>query len=223
MATGAGGRSVSHTAVLALLVGLFAVGTGVSGSDLLDAARLFMTRQDIAAVRTVVLLYHTRHGALPGDDPRGVAGGAAAAAVRGQRGNGRWDGPPVDLAAPQASEAVAAWRDLARDGLWEMTPEAAYAPFLPLPRNRFGGGMLFADGILGLGPSLCLTGVPAAAVVRLDARLDDGITTTGAVRAVVVEGDATGGLRALAPALAASPPPDEPRRAMILCLEVDAG
>ncbi|GAA0597512.1 hypothetical protein [Caenispirillum bisanense] len=220
MASGAGGgRSASHTAVLALLLGLFAAVIGVSGSDLVEVARLFKTRQDLEAVRTMVLVYHARHGALPGADPRGFA--AVPPGVRGLAGNGRWDGPPVDLASPQPTEAVAAWLDLARAGLWQAEPQAAYVPFLPLPRNRFGGAMLFADRVLGLGPSLCLTGVPAAAAVRLDHRLDDGDTVTGRLRAAVVEGDSTGGLRALGPGLTPSPPPEQSQRAMAVCLEVD--
>lgn len=223
MAAAGGGRSAAQTVVLVLLLGLFAVVVGLSGRDMLELTRQFTTRQDLDTLRTLVLLYRTRHGALPGDDPRGVAGGKAAAEVTGVRGNGRWDGPALDLARPERSEAVAAWADLARAGLWQ-PDEDRTASFAPVPHNRFGGLTLFADGLLGLGPSLCLTSVPAADALRLDARMDDGDPATGAVRAGLPEdAETAAGAAAVNRQLRTGILPSDGRRAVVLCLDLAAG
>ncbi|WP_404382259.1 hypothetical protein [Caenispirillum salinarum] len=212
------GRTNTHTAVLVLIVGLLMVAVAWSGQDLYRAAQAFMTRQDIESVRSMVLRYHHRWNALPGDDPRAAARWglpppltpAAGGASRDTTGNGRIDGPVLALVDVR-TEGHMAWRHLEAggsgwDGAW------GRVGFARTPVNRYGGLMALTSGAFGLdGAALCLTSVPAEAARRLDARLDDGAAETGRVRAGAP--DANGTLRRAALPLGED-------RATVLCVGV---
>jgi hypothetical protein len=94
-------------------------------------------------------------------------------------GNGRIDGDFFDPLSP-TGEQYMAWRDLRTAGFWP--GEAAHIGLAAMPENLFGGVMGFAATNLGLSNVVCLTDVPGPSARALDARMDDGVIDTGAVR-----------------------------------------
>lgn len=190
-----GPRGKTETTVVIVFVGLIAAAVAVAGLPLIDAVKTFMMRRDVESVRAMVLTYRSLYGRLPGDDRAAAARwGARPAAVtvtedggiRDLGDNGRFDGAFLEPGNANA-EAYAAWADLFRAGLWSQDPADMPAVGLGrLPHHRFGGPSGFADGLLGLGPSLCLADLPGAAAASLDRALDDGDPARGAVRAALL-------------------------------------
>lgn len=196
MAEGPRGRT--ETIVVIVFVGLVAAAVAVSGAPLVEAVKGFMMRRDVESVRAMVLTYRSLYGTLPGDDVAAVERWrrrpyaltvTGAGGILDLAGNGAYDGAFLEPGNAHA-EAYAAWVDLHASGLWGVDP--AEMPAVGLghtPNHRFGGPMAFAEGLLGLGPSLCLADLPADAARGLDRALDDGDAATGAVRLALLPDD----------------------------------
>lgn len=212
------GRSTTHTAVLVLVIGAAMAAVVWAGEDLHEAARDLMTRRDIETVRTLVLRYDAAWSALPGDDPRAAARWGLPPALAGRSGDGRVDGPLLDLVNTE-TESHLAWRHLAAAGMgW--TGAWGRVGFADAPLNRYGGAMGLVSGAFGLKAALCLTNLPAGTARRLDAALDDGDARTGAVRAGVAAHDVADERAEGNRTLRMSGLPSEERRAVTLCVEI---
>lgn len=221
------GSSDSQVALLALLLGLFVIGIGVGGTELLAVVRGFTARMDVEAVRTMVLRYRADFNALPGDDPRAAdrwqrppAGTLLEGGHLADRtGNGRWDGRFMEP-GHELAEAYAAWSDLEAAGLWVPAEEQTGRVGLGrVPRNAFGGVMVFGSDVLGLRNAVCLTQVPGDRAAAIDARLDDGVAETGEVRLAVPDSGWTTPL--FNQSLRQTGLSFDPESEMLVCAEVD--
>lgn len=171
-----------------LLGGLMMVGV-VKGAAMIDVMRTWQATRLVENVEAAIGTYRDRYASLPGDDDRAAAvlGRQAARFWTGAgfislAGNGVIDGLFFDRLSPQGEQYMA-WRDLRLAGLWPGDGELI--GLAAMPDNPFGGVMGFSQANLGLRHVLCLTAVPGAAAASIDAESDDGILSTGRIRARV--------------------------------------
>lgn len=176
-----------------MLAGLI-LGAAYTGRELVGQSRAKSLVGEFNAVRHALDTYQDRFHAVPGDD-RFAARNLPGARVSPTAGNGILDGSWN--AAGATDEAVIFWEHLRLAGL--SPPLADGGPGDPRPRHLAGGVIGVSSAlpaqrqIAGLGGSfqMCANAVPGRLAKAVDRLLDDGETSTGAVR-VVPDGSANG-------------------------------
>jgi len=200
------GFTLVEIAIVLVIIGLL-LGGVLKGQELIESAKVKNIGQDFRAISIAVLTYQDKYRALPGDDPKATTrwtGACAATIITTQGaalGNGQIDGYWNDVVSNgTGSEAACAWDHLRRANL--LTGDAASGA----PKNADGGifgitSNAAGAAVQGVGGTLivCAGNIRGRHVIPLDAMLDDGDPSTGAMRAIV----ATNG-NGTAPGIAAS-------------------
>ncbi|MBL29343.1 MAG: hypothetical protein CMM50_17570 [Rhodospirillaceae bacterium] len=185
----AAGFTLVELSIVLVIIGLL-VGGILKAQQLIQDARIGRTVTQVEAFRTAAASFVDRYGALPGDFSQADARVSGVASGDNGNGNGRIDG------GGNTGEGLLFWEHLARAGLIIGDYDGATAQLgVGLPSASVGGGFNAGQFVVqGLAANWLLLGNPTSAGAttnalltpevarRMDARVDDGQPTTGAVR-----------------------------------------
>ncbi|HUW51393.1 MAG TPA: prepilin-type N-terminal cleavage/methylation domain-containing protein [Sulfuricella sp.] len=195
------GFTLVEIAIVMVIIGLL-LGGVLKGQELITNSKIKNAVNDLNGISAAFNAYTDRYRHMAGDD-----GPLATLTARGgpwltvtQFGNN--DGILTITAAQTftgAGENDNFWQHLKAAGL--ITGNPADAGIAALPRNAFGGLTgVTAVGVTGMtGNVVCMSQIPGKAAAAIDNQLDDGLPTTGAIRAT------TGAVGANTPPGAAAP------------------
>lgn len=180
------GFTLVEIAIVLVLIGLL-LGGILKGQEMVNQAKLKSVVADFSGVSAAYAAYMDRYRAVPGDDPN--AGLRWAGASPGD-GNGQIRGKYNSQS--DADESRQWWAHLRRAGF--IAGAGALQPF-----SAVAGviGVQTGDAGATVGPALngfvslivCFAGLPDKMALAVDTQMDDGIPTTGAVRAQLHAGN----------------------------------
>jgi len=194
------GFTLIEIAIVLVIIGLL-LGGVLKGQEMIVQGRIKNVIADFNGVQAAYYGYQDRYRAIPGDDGGAAArwpavvGGAVVAVSGG--GNGAIAG---DFNTPAAAldilkESNLFWHHLRRAGFIPGAIEGNLSG--DQPRNAVGGMIGVQGGALQIaGPVMCSAAIPQKIALAVDTQLDDGVGTTGQVRAI---GNATAPAAATAP------------------------
>lgn len=188
------GFTLVEIAIVLVIIGLL-LGGVLKGQELVNSAKVKNLANDFRSISSFVYAYQDRFRALPGDDRAAnnhldSATVAAGGAVGNARINGSWNSStPTD-------ESFLFWQHVRLAGLATGTPDTASADYLP--RNADGGRIGVTGEAILTSPArpypasfyVCSQGIQGRHARQIDTTIDDGNTTTGAVR-VMTDNSAT--------------------------------
>ena len=160
------GFTLVEIAIVLIIIGLL-IGGIIKGTAMITNAKVKKLVGDFDGMRAAILTYQDKFGMLPGDenDPN---------TPPGDTNNGNNDGQILEAAG---------WaiQDLRLAGIIPGTG-------LTLPTNAFGGTLNVAWVALGglTTNYIVATNIPAEICQEIDSKYDDGVSTTGEIRASAV-------------------------------------
>lgn len=187
------GFTLVEIAIVLVIIGLL-LGGVLKGQELINSAKVKNLANDFRNIATFVYAYQDKFRALPGDDAAAVAhvGGTKAGTTGSTTttvGDGRIDG--TWNSTTTTDESYLFWQHVRLAGLATGTTDTSSTDYIP--RNADGGkiGVTGNTVLSGWAGSffICSSGIQGRFARQLDTMIDDGNTTTGAVR---VLGTSTG-------------------------------
>ncbi|MBP7132253.1 MAG: prepilin-type N-terminal cleavage/methylation domain-containing protein [Aquabacterium sp.] len=208
------GFTLVEIAIVLVIIGLL-LGGVLKGQELIENGRVKNAANDLNGISAAYTSYLDRYRRLPGDDGPNVGalqarGGPWATITQAGNNNGVLAINAGATFQGTAVEAQAFFQHLRAAGFINGNPADAGPNALPV--NAWGGrlGVTANQAVQGrqaARPLTCMSGVPGKAAAALDVQLDDGVPSTGALRATV---SAAGAITAPAvPAIAAGTPYSE--------------
>ncbi len=194
------GFTLIELATVLVIIGLI-IGGVLTGQQVIQNARITNTVNAVQAYEAQFQTYAQNYGALPGDDASATTRfpNAELASSGVGTGNGNGDaavgtGNSADTTATSgnAAESRLIWAHLRAAGLVKNQVSATGSAVQPT--TPFGGVVGFQNGAFSgvfTTTTLCLTKIPGSAAQTIDAKLDDGASDQGSVRATLDTG-ATG-------------------------------
>lgn len=186
------GFTLVEIAIVLVIIGLL-LGGVLKGQELINSAKVKNLANDFRNIATFVYAYQDKFRALPGDDAAAAAhvNGTPASTPEKALGNGRIDG--AWDSTTKTDESYLFWQHVRLAGLATGTTETSNAADY-IPRNADGGKIGVTGNTVLSGWAgnffICSSGIQGRFARQLDTMIDDGNTTTGAVRAL---GTGTGG------------------------------
>jgi len=187
------GFTLVEIAIVLVIIGLL-LGGILKGQEMITQAKIKNVVTDFTGVSAGYLGFQDRYRALPGDDGGAAARWASAPAAISGNGNGQVAGSyNADCAAASAPESCQWWDHLRRAGFLSGSgarqPNNALSGLVGVQMGDAGatiGPVLGSDasgtgGFTGL--MLCSANLPDKIALAIDAQLDDGVPSTGSVRA----------------------------------------
>ena len=180
------GFTLVELAIVLVIIGLL-LGGVLKGQEMIENGKIKNVKNDVEGIPVAYYAYRDRYSALPGDDDKAAARWPSAAPVpTNGNANGLIGTAAVwaDCTSASTSENCEFMQELRLAGLIT----GAATPQDPL--NAYGGvirvfyNTTAANTGAPLGLSVCFGSLPAKAAESIDANFDDGIPTTGNVRAV---------------------------------------
>lgn len=175
------GFTLIELAIVLVIIGLL-LGGVLKGQELITQAKIKNAANDISGVSVAIYGYQDRYKRLPGDDP--------GAATR-WTGVGAGDGDGNNVIAGSYSSATATdesrlfWHHLRLAGFVAGDSTTAAAGTTQ-PLNAANGITGVQSGALGLaGTVVCTGSLPAKIAQSLDSQMDDGLSATGNMRALL--------------------------------------
>ncbi len=156
------GFTLVEIAIVLIIIGLL-IGGIIKGQAMIKNAKVKRLVGDVDGMRAAVLTYQDKFGMLPGDenDPNTPTGDTF---------NGDSDGLMDEVDG----------REIEDMRLAEIIPGTGMA----LPKNAFGGTMrVDYYNLSGVGNYIIVTNIPAETCQEIDSKYDDGVRTTGEIRA----------------------------------------
>jgi prepilin-type N-terminal cleavage/methylation domain-containing protein len=184
------GFTLVEVSIVLVVIGLL-IGSVLVAVNIMQNARITSAVTTLQSIQSAVSTYNQNYGAVPGDDAQAVAHVGAAVSGGGNSLIGAAGATPTqtfdtadNAAGNGAGESRLVWSHLRGAGLirGQVTD---YTP----PGNPFGGifgiqnGAFTTNGIATGTNVVCASNVAGDAAVIIDQRLDDGVATTGNIRA----------------------------------------
>jgi prepilin-type N-terminal cleavage/methylation domain-containing protein len=176
------GFTLIEIAIVLVIIGLL-LGGVLKGQELINSAKVKNLANDFKNAPVLLYGYQDKFKAIPGDDinvASHVNGGTVPVTPAGTTGNGIINGAWNSTAA--TDESVLFWQHVSLAGL--------SAGGTVAPANAVGGklGVTGSTGapVGGLPGSfiVCADNIPGKLAMQLDSTLDDGNTSTGAMKAI---------------------------------------
>lgn len=187
------GFTLVEIAIVLVIIGLL-IGGVLKGQEMITQAKIKNAVADFTGVSAGYLGFQDRYRALPGDDAGAAARWATPPAAVAGNGNGQVAGGyNADCSASPPAESCLWWDHLRRAGFISGSgarqPTNALAGLIGVQMGDAGspiGPVLGADasgtgGFTGL--IQCSANLPDKIAQAIDAQLDDGVPSTGSVRA----------------------------------------
>ncbi len=182
------GFTLVELSIVLVIIGLI-IGGVLSGRQIMLNAQITNAVNAIQAYEAQFQTYVQNYGAMPGDDAQATERFPSAdIPAATESANGTLDG--TFDSSSNTAETRLLWADLRAAGLVK-----GAGSDVSQPTNPFGGIYGFQHGAFdGTGAFtsnvICLSDVPGDAAMSIDSRLDDGISDTGSVSAMVSTGTA---------------------------------
>lgn len=185
------GFTLVEIAIVLVIIGLL-LGGVLKGQELINSAKVKNLANDFRSISAMIYQYQDRFRALPGDDGAAVAHVGGIVAATGTR-NGIIEGNWNSSDATVKDESFMFWQHVRLANLATGTTTITDTDYLP--RNAEGGPI----GITGAAPCpvgagtctawpgnyyICSGTIQGRFARQIDTTLDDGNTTTGAVRVI---------------------------------------
>lgn len=181
------GFTLIEIAIVLVIIGLL-LGGILKGQELITQGRIRNVGNDFQSMTAAINLYQDRYRALPGDDlgaaARWTATGSTTTSGNGDGtiGTGTAGTPAYNSATPD-DESRLFWQHLRLAGLVGGATTSG-AVGTANPPNAASGVTGVQNGAFGLnGIVICSNNLPAKIAQAIDTQFDDGIATTGTVRA----------------------------------------
>jgi prepilin-type N-terminal cleavage/methylation domain-containing protein len=185
------GFTLVEIAIVLVIIGLL-LGGILKGQEMIVQARIKNVAADFSGVSAAYYGYRDRYRATPGDDPGGDRWGSGLTSATA--GDGIVTGKYNAAAASPEPESRLWWDHLRRAGFISGAGAGQ-------PSNAAGGmiGVQTGDGTsappaAALGGLyaliMCSANLPDKIAIAVDAQMDDGVGTTGSVRAAAQAGNA---------------------------------
>jgi prepilin-type N-terminal cleavage/methylation domain-containing protein len=191
------GFTLIELAIVLVIIGLL-LGGVLKGQDLISNAKAKNMIADFKNAQIFIYAYQDKFRALPGDDANVKAhvNGADAAGVA-TAGNGKIDGQWDSITV--TDESALFWQHVRLAGLATGPTSTSDAQYFPrnAETGRIGVQSAGADfneitGMTGT-YAVCSANIPGRIAKQIDVTLDDGETSSGAVRATGENGTGTAG------------------------------
>jgi prepilin-type N-terminal cleavage/methylation domain-containing protein len=183
------GFTLIELAIVLVIIGLL-LGGVLKGQELINSAKVKNMAKDLTNVSAIVYAYQDRYHAMPGDDASVVThvSGATLATTGGTVGNGLIEG--TWNSTTTTDESVLLWQHVRLAGLAQGPTSTASTDYYPKNTNGARIGVQSVSGfttITGMSGSfvVCSDQIQGKYAKQLDTSLDDGDTSTGALRAIV--------------------------------------
>lgn len=178
------GFTLIEIAIVLVIVGLL-LGGILKGQELITQAKIRNVVNDFNGTSAAYYAYQDRYRAIPGDDASAATRWTNPQATSGN-GNGVVGGNYYDTTG---SETAYFWQDLRLSGLIA----GAGTDTAPPQNAATGITGVQNSGAMGLsGLVVCSSNLPAKIAQAVDSQFDDGVGTTGQVRAAVAGTGAQG-------------------------------
>ncbi len=181
------GFTLIEIAIVLVIIGLL-LGGILKGQELITQGRIRNVGNDFQSMTAAINLYQDRYRALPGDDlgaaARWTATGSTTTSGNGDGmiGTGTAGTPAYNSATP-GDESRLFWQHLRLAGLVGGATTTG-AVGTANPPNAASGVTGVQNGAFELnGIVICSNNLPAKIAQAIDTQFDDGIATTGTVRA----------------------------------------
>ncbi len=195
------GFTLVEIAIVLVIIGLL-LGGILKGQEMITQAKIKNIIADFSGISAAYHGYVDRYRAIPGDDAGAAARWAGSPPALGTSGNGIVEGIYNNAGAPctVAVEACLWWEHLRRSGFVAgsgfLQPFNAVTGVIGVQTGNNGGGAIL-NGFSGL--VMCSANLPDKIAIAVDAQMDDGVPSTGSVRAEVQPAPATAISNAIPP------------------------
>ncbi|MDD5328735.1 MAG: prepilin-type N-terminal cleavage/methylation domain-containing protein [Sulfuricella sp.] len=169
------GFTLVEIAIVLVIIGLL-LGGVLKGQAMIESAKIRNVTNDLNAVQTAFHAYQDRYRAMPGDDAAAIT--HFGAGVTNGGGNGAIAGA-YTLAVPAAAgESSNFWQHVRSAGFMKGEGTSGVPPFAAT------GGILGVEAApLGLTGTAACVSIESSYAQSIDAGIDDGVATSGDVRA----------------------------------------
>ena len=180
------GFTLIEIAIVLVIIGLL-LGGILKGQELINSARVKNLATDFRNVPLFIYGYQDKFRVLPGDDAAAIKHVGTATVIPGEgNGNGVIEGDWDSGTAVAPTEAFLFWQHIRLAGLAPGPTTLSATDYRP--RNAVGGTLGIQStppftGMTGGTYYVCSTTILGKFAKQLDIQLDDGDTSTGAMRA----------------------------------------
>lgn len=185
------GFTLVELAIVLIIIGVI-LGAVLKGQELIDNAKIKRAITDMNTVFVAYNGYIDRYQKKPGDDGDLTTlqnrGGAWTAVTVAGNVNGTLAATAANTFTNGAAETTGFWQHVKAAGF--MTGAVAAAGTAALPVNGYNGLVGIFNNTTPLtltgastGINVCLSQVPGKAAAAIDKQLDDGISSSGSIRA----------------------------------------
>jgi prepilin-type N-terminal cleavage/methylation domain-containing protein len=189
------GFTLVEIAIVLVIIGLL-LGGILKGQEMITQAKIKNVMADFSGISAAYHGYQDRYRAIPGDDPGAARWPTGLVATSGTAGNGVVSGTynavcPTPIVVGSA-ESCHFWAHLRLAGFVSGTggtqPFNALTGMIGVQTGDGAGGATLLNVAAGQGFSgliICSANIPDKIAIAVDTQMDDGVSSTGTVRALL--------------------------------------